>query len=50
MALEVYASIWLTRAETCSEVIVYVILKLNKYTVLLCRRKYIVIYNKQIIK
>ena len=30
---------WLIGAETCSEVTVYVILKLSKYTVLLCRRK-----------
>ena len=37
--LEVYAWRWLIRFETCSKVNIYVILKLSKYIILLCRRK-----------
>jgi len=38
IVLEIYAWRWLIRVETCSKVIIYVILKLSKYIILLCRR------------
>jgi hypothetical protein len=39
ISLEIYAWRWLTRVETCNKVNIYVILKLSKYVILLCRRK-----------
>ena len=39
IGLEIYAWRWLIRVEKCSKVNIYVILKLSKYIILLCRRK-----------
>jgi len=39
IGLEIYAWRWLIKVETCGKVNIYVILKLSKYIILLCRRK-----------